>query len=180
MTADVSHISRIFLIGPRAAGKTSLGAVLARELGFSFSDTDDLVRAEAGLDVAGIVAAEGWEGFRRREAAALRAAAGSGSVTATGGGMVLDAGNRAFMRENGLVLYLSVPAAVLRERLAADPDPGLRPSLTGLDPLEEVARIAAEREPLYRKTAHAALDAARPLADIAAEVLALLNQADLR
>ena len=168
MTIDTS---RIFLIGPRGSGKTSLGSVLARELGFSFADTDDLIRAEAGLDVAGIVAAEGWEGFRRRESEALRAAARLQSVTATGGGMVVDPANRVFMRASGLVVYLRVPLEELHRRLTVDLKPGQRPSLTGKDPLEELAAVLAEREPLYREAAHIVVDAGRPLAEIANEVL---------
>ncbi len=169
MTIDTSCI---FLIGPRGSGKTSLGIALARELGFSFADTDDLVRGEAGLDVAGIVAAEGWEGFRRRESAALRVAACSRSVTATGGGMVLDPANRVFLHANGVVVYLRTPPAELRRRLTVDLKPGQRPSLTGKDPLEELAAVLAEREPLYREAAHIIVDAARPLEDLAKEVLA--------
>lgn len=164
--------SRIFLIGPRGSGKTSLGTVLAHGLGFSFVDTDDLVRAEAGLDVTGIVAAEGWEGFRRRESAALRAAARSRSVTATGGGMVLDPANRAFMRVSGVVVYLRVPLEELHRRLTADLKPGQRPSLTGKDPLEELAEVLAERDPLYREAAHIVMDAGRSLEEVAGEVLA--------
>ena len=164
--------SRIFLIGPRGSGKTSLGTVLAHALGFSFADTDDLLRAEAGLDVAGSVAAEGWEGFRRRESAALRVAARPRSVTATGGGMVLDPANRAFMRANGVVVSLRVPLEELHRRLTADLKPGQRPSLTGKDPLEELAAVLAEREPLYREAAHIVVDAGRPLEEIADEILA--------
>ncbi len=163
--------SRIFLIGPRGSGKTSLGTVLAHALGFSFVDTDDLVRAEAGLDVAGIVAAEGWDGFRRRESEALRAAARPRSVAATGGGMVVDPANRAFMQASGLVVYLRVPLEELYRRLTADLKPGQRPSLTGKDPLEELAGVLAEREPLYREAAHIIVDAGRSLEEIADEVL---------
>lgn len=149
----------IFLIGPRASGKTTFGGILARRLGCSFCDTDVLVQAEAGMDVAGIVAEDGWEGFRRRESTALRAAARPDWVVATGGGMVLDEGNRNFMREAGVVIYLQVPAEILEQRLTASLNPGLRPSLTGESPVEEVRRILAEREPLYRATAHIILDA---------------------
>ena len=163
--------SRIFLIGPRGSGKTSLGTVLAHALGFSFVDTDDLVRAETGLDVAGIVAAEGWDGFRRRESEALRAAARPRSVAATGGGMVVGPANRAFMKTCGFVVYLRVPLEELYRRLTADLKPGQRPSLTGKDPLEELAGVLAEREPLYREAAHIIVDAGRSLEEIADEVL---------
>ena len=77
----------IYLIGPRASGKSTLAAALARHLGCAWLDTDSMVLAASGSEmgasgaemaemgtVAGIVQREGWEGFRRRESAALRAA----------------------------------------------------------------------------------------------------------
>ena len=84
----------IFLVGPRACGKTTVGRTLARRLGLPFVDTDHFLHHQTGRTVAQIVAAEGWPGFRRLESEALRATAGlhqtSGAVIATGGGMVLD------------------------------------------------------------------------------------------
>ena len=65
----------IFLIGFMGSGKTTVGALLAEHLGWSFVDLDDLVVRSAGLTVAEIFAREGEEGFRRRETEAVRAAA---------------------------------------------------------------------------------------------------------
>ncbi|MDE6735392.1 MAG: shikimate kinase II, partial [Desulfovibrio sp.] len=64
----------VFLVGGRGAGKTTVGRALARELSCGFTDMDDFLCARAGMSVADIVAAEGWEGFRARECAALREA----------------------------------------------------------------------------------------------------------
>ncbi len=149
----------IFLIGPRCCGKTTLSGLLAKRLGLPQLDTDALVCAEAGMSVAAIVEREGWEGFRARESQALTHAALAGSVTATGGGAVLSAENRALMRQAGMVLYLSAPAHILAERLERDGGALQRPSLTGEDPRLEMIRVLAEREALYRECAHHCLDA---------------------
>ena len=63
--------------------------------------------------------------------------------------MVLAEENRRFMRENGIVLYLSAPAEVLASRLPANPNAAQRPTLTGKSIAEEVAEVLAAREPLY-------------------------------
>ena len=159
----------VFLVGPRCCGKTTVAGLLARRLGFAGLDTDVLLAAKAGMDVPAIVAREGWSGFRRRESLALEEAAMPGTVVATGGGMVLLPENRAFMRAAGVVVYLRAPAQVLAARLAGDGGAARRPSLTGEDPQAEMASVLAEREPLYRESAHYCVDATlRPEAVVAA------------
>lgn len=166
----------IFLVGPRGSGKSSLGGPLARKLDFAFYDTDALVEAQAGCSVARIVAEEGWEAFRQREKQALLDATQPASVVATGGGMVLLPENRAHMRACGLVLHLAVPAEVLYQRLARGRDKNRRPSLTGADPLEEIAAILAEREPLYQAVAHHRLDASGSLPQALTAVMRILSR----
>lgn len=183
----------LFLIGARAAGKTSCGQALARRLGLPFFDTDAMLQAEAGLSVAEIVEREGWPGFRRRESETLRGLAakaevGAGSATgaapqaplvavaATGGGIVLSAENRALLRRHGLVIFLDAPAKVLAARLEAAPEAALRPALTALGNkgqgvLEEVRAVLAERRELYLESAHRVVDAARSLEEVVGEVV---------
>ena len=161
----------IYLVGARAAGKTTFGGALARQLGCNYMDTD----IHLGETVADIVAREGWDGFRKRESAVLRAVTAPGTVIATGGGMVLAEENRRFMRENGIVLYLSAPAEVLASRLQANPNAAQRPTLTGKSIAEEVAEVLAARAPLYRETATHILNAAATPKELLAEALAILK-----
>ena len=172
----------IFLVGPRACGKTTVGRTLAQQLGLPFVDTDQYLQHHAGRTVAQIVAAEGWPGFRHRESEALRAVAGlhqtAGAVIATGGGMVLDAQNRAFMRKQGRVFYLSATAEALAARLSDNPLAAQRPSLTGADIKEEVAQVLRERLPLYENAAHYTLDAALSPGRICTAAIALLRGSD--
>ena len=161
----------IYLVGARAAGKTTFGGALARQLGCNYVDTDIHLRETTGETVAD----EGWDGFRKRESAVLRAVTAPGTVIATGGGMVLAEENRRFMRKNGIVLYLSAPAEVLASRLQANPNAAQRPTLTGKSIAEEVAEVLAAREPLYRETATHILNAAATPKELLAEALAILK-----
>jgi shikimate kinase len=166
--------SPVFLIGPRCSGKSTVGRVLAGRLGFAFCDTDALVGESSGVSVSEIVRLEGWEGFRARESKALAAAAGSGTVIATGGGMVLDERNRRFMRDAGTVFYLAAPLECLYSRLERSRKSD-RPSLTGGDPLAEMAFVFAQRESLYRECTHHSVDASVPAAKVAGAILHILQ-----
>lgn len=176
MNDDTRPVRRVYLVGPRASGKTTVGKALAAHTGWNFEDTDATVTATAGMTVEQIVAREGWEGFRRRETDALRATLGrDGLVVATGGGMVLAEDNRRMLREGGLVAYLRGSVDLLAGRLARDPLAAQRPSLTGRPIADEVAEVLAARDSLYRECAHAVLDAgddAQALADRLARLLA--------
>lgn len=172
----------IFLVGPRACGKTTVGRALARQLGLPFVDTDQYLQHQAGRTVAQIVAGEGWAGFRHRESDTLRAVVklhqAAGAVIATGGGMVLDAQNRAFMRQQGRVFFLSASAEALSARLAGNPLAAQRPSLTGADIKEEITQVLRERLPLYEEAAHYKLDAKLSPAHICEAAMGLLRGPD--
>lgn len=165
-SSRMADLPVIYLVGARASGKTTAGKLLAQMATCPFVDTDALVRElSGGREVAQIVASEGWPGFRQRESQALveardRIAAmphGDGQklagVIATGGGMVLAAKNRDFMRASGKVVWLAPPVETLVSRLLADPLEAQRPSLTGRDLEDETRHILAEREPFYRECA---------------------------
>lgn len=170
----------VFLVGARAAGKTTIGKALAEALGYQFIDTDLYLLETTRETVADIVAREGWEGFRQRESEALRAVAGDRTVVATGGGMVLSEANRAFMREKGVVLYLSAPASVLAARLLADPNGAQRPTLTGRPIEVEMADVLTEREPLYQDAAHHLVDATVAQDVVLEQTLQLLRSFESR
>ncbi len=174
------HRPRCFLLGMRASGKSTAGRALAERLGWAFADTDDWIREHSGgqPDIAAIVAAEGWVGFRARESAALRAVAEDFTVIATGGGVILDPENRRFMRESGLCIYLDAAADVLIRRLELDPRGGQRPPLLAgcHDQAQEVRATLAARETLYGETAHSRVDAALEPAELVGALEALVRK----
>lgn len=151
MTSD-----RVFLIGPRGSGKSTVGRLLAARLGWAFVDADEELEARAGRSIADIFAADGEPAFRDLESAVLRDLAGRDRhVTACGGGVVLREDHRQLLRTAGHCIGLIGDPATLAERLAADPSTaGRRPALTALPGRAEIEAVLREREPLYRETAH--------------------------
>ena len=111
----------LFLIGPMGAGKTTIGRRLAAHYGLCFVDLDVEIEAHTGADVPLIFDIEGEPGFRRRESALLEeCSAREGVVLATGGGAVLDPGNREVLAARGFVLWLQAGVEQQLQRLARD------------------------------------------------------------
>lgn len=147
----------IYLVGPRASGKTSVGRELARRLGRRFMDTDHELVAMVGAEIAEYVTRCGWNSFRDREAEVLEhVAAMSNLVVGCGGGLVLRPENRQLL-SGGIVLYLAVGPDELARRLSRNPNEAQRPSLTGKSLADEAAEVLVERDSLYRECAHAVL-----------------------
>src|ERR1700683_4779598 len=83
---------RIVLTGFMGSGKSTVGPLLARQLGWKFVDADDVIAAEAGATIPEIFAREGEAAFRERERAAIaRLASEDALVLALGGGAIEDA-----------------------------------------------------------------------------------------
>ena len=148
--------SNIVLVGPMGAGKSAVGALLARRLGVPFADMDALIEAEAGARIADLFRDAGEAAFRARESALLaRCLATGGQVVATGGGAVVAAANRRQLREGGLVAWLQVDPDTQMQRLSGCRD---RPLLEGTDRPARLEALAAERDPLYEEVADLAID----------------------
>jgi shikimate kinase len=165
---------RVYLIGPRGSGKTTVGRLLANRLGWEFVDADQQLEARAGQSIAEIFASEGEVGFRSREAELLGELTGrENHVIACGGGVVLRPENRARLRTGGFCIYLTGDSPTLFGRIACDPATAdRRPALTGLPGALEIEQILREREPLYREVAHlsVATDGRSP-ADVVSDIL---------
>jgi shikimate kinase/3-dehydroquinate synthase len=145
MSAPERHVA---LVGFMGAGKTTLGAELARRIGRPFRDVDREVELSLNTSIASFFAAEGEEAFRVREAAATVAALREErpSVLALGGGAVTQESVRAALRERALTVLLDVDAAAAWERVQG----------TGRPLAQERAAFLAlhdQRAPLYRQVA---------------------------
>ena len=137
----------IFLIGFMAAGKSTVGPMLAERLGRRWVDLDARVEAEAGRRIPAIFEAEGEMGFRRREAAALeRAAREPGVVVSCGGGAPGFGDNRRRMRATGVTASLLVGFDEVMAR--AGSDTSTRPLLSAGRASAE--RLFQERQEIYR------------------------------
>lgn len=148
------------------SGKSTVGARVAALLKRPFIDVDTVLEQRTGQRVADQVEAD-EPGFRRREAEILADLAGGGSVIATGGGAVLVDTSVAVMRGSGVVVWLDAPVAVLLSRVAD----GVGRPLLGSEPERDLTNILRQRRALYEQAAHAVVDAARPVDEVAAAVI---------
>jgi shikimate kinase len=168
--------ANIFLVGLRGSGKTTLGRLVAERLALLFVDTDDVIVQQAGESIAKIVSKQGWDVFRSMEKEVLRdVCSRRGQVVATGGGVVLDSGNRELLETSGVVFYLMADIATLTQRLAQDPKTDQRPALSGLAMAQELVQCLFEREPLYMRIANHVLRAEKAPAFLVEEVLEKLG-----
>ncbi len=149
MNAKDSADQPIVLTGFMATGKTTVGRILARRLGFDFVDTDAVIEDRHG-PIAQIFAEQGEATFRRieREVAA-ELASRTRTVIATGGRMMLDPHNVASLGHHGRVYCLWAEAEQIVARLRADPSAMERPMLAGSDPDQRMRDLLAERAPGY-------------------------------
>lgn len=140
-----SEPGNIVLVGFMGAGKSTVGAELARRAGMRLVDLDHLIARRRGRTIREIFEQEGEEVFRDYETAALDALGElNGAVIATGGGVVGRAENWLRMRRLGTVVYLQAGWETLRERVLGDPE---RPLAAA--EVERVHRLWASRVPLY-------------------------------
>ena len=145
----------LILIGLRASGKSTLGALLAESLGVGFVDLDDVTSELMGCDGAGAaIETQGIEAFREAEARALKSVlAKTERVIALGGGTPTAPGCREMLSQGPCrVIYLRALVETLRERLKTA-DNTDRPALVGGDVVDEVEVLFAQRDGLYRELA---------------------------
>ena len=141
-------MSNIILIGMPASGKSTVGVILAKLLGYDFIDTDLVIQGREGFRLSEIIDKRGIDGFLKAEEGACLALEADHSVIATGGSVVYSAAAMERFRGMGRVVYLEVDFETLGLRLSDIRGRGvvLRPGQT-LKPLWE------ERVPLYQKYA---------------------------
>ncbi|WP_309129269.1 shikimate kinase [Microbacterium sp.] len=158
----------LVLVGPMAAGKTSVGRKVARLLGVTFVDTDKRIAAEHG-PIPEIFAAHGEAHFRELERTAVAAAVAEGGVVSLGGGAVTDPSTRALLAEHP-VAYLTVSAEAVANRIRG----AGRPLLAGEeDPVERWRTIFEQRRAWYEQVADLTVDTSRrPMRKLAEEIAA--------
>jgi len=146
----------LFLIGPMGAGKSAVGRQLAKLLHMHFIDSDDEIEDRTGVDIPFIFEKEGEAGFRKREAKAIdELSQKEGVVLATGGGAVVDTGNRSALGARGYVVYLYTS---VEQQLARTQKGRERPMLNNGDRLETLTGLMETRDPLYREIADLVVD----------------------
>jgi len=165
-------VERIVLVGLPGAGKTTAGALAAKQLGWEFVDLDAELERAAGRSVSEIFSAEGESGFRRRESEATRGLAGrSRLVVSPGGGWLLDPLNRASLGPGTTLVFLRVSPSVAAARL--ENEPGTRPLLDSPDPEKSLGELLKAREAFYLQADHTVTVDSMSPAQVASLIVAL-------
>ncbi len=146
-------MKNIVLIGMPAAGKSTIGVILAKVLGFNFLDTDLLIQDQEKCLLKDIILRDGVDGFIAIENQVNLKLITKNSVIATGGSIIYGAEAMEHLREIGIVVYLQLSYETIKDRLGNIKQRGvvLREGQT-LETLYE------ERCPLYEKYAHIIVD----------------------
>ena len=143
----------IILIGMPSCGKSTLGVLLAKRLGYRFVDSDLLIQEKAGKLLHEIISAEGNEGFIRLENEINQQITDENAVIATGGSVVYGEEAMAHLKTLGKVVYLKIPYDEMCRRLGDFSHRGV--VMRKGNTLEE---MYAERVPLYEKYADLTVD----------------------
>lgn len=167
----------IFLVGMMGAGKTTIGRSLANSTGKTFFDSDHEIQERTGVKIPIIFEIEGEAGFRRRETEVLRELVKIDNIVlATGGGAILSTENRELLQRHGTVVYLRATVNDLQRRTRHDKN---RPLLQTKNLHARLTELYAQRDSLYRETAHLIVDSGsqgmRYLVNKLARKLAALN-----
>lgn len=138
----------IILIGMPGSGKSTVGVLLAKGLALGFTDTDLVMQAEEGRPLQQIADEDGYEGFRRIEERVLSGLTLSHHVISTGGSAVYSSAAMAHLKRLGVVVFLDISLASVRERLGDF-------SLRGISkrPGQSLEELFEERFLLYRQYA---------------------------
>jgi XRE family aerobic/anaerobic benzoate catabolism transcriptional regulator len=149
----------IALIGLRGAGKSTLGKLLAKRIGWNFVELNKEIEAQNGLSVAEIIALYGQEGFRRMEQAALDQLLGRRElmVLATGGGIVSEPLTFELILSSFYTIWVKAEPEEHMARVRGQGD--LRPMADDRSAMAELRTILKSREPLYAR-ANATVDTA--------------------
>ncbi|KKT35738.1 MAG: Shikimate kinase [Parcubacteria group bacterium GW2011_GWA2_44_12] len=146
----------LLLTGYRGAGKTTIGAIIAKKLNRTFIDIDDLIEQREGKSIKEIFEQRGWQYFREIEKEVVKELCEvNGAVIAVGGGTFMYDENLC-LKENSKIALLVAPVEVLADRIGNDPN---RPPLhENQSSTEEIGGVWRERKQRYYELADYVLD----------------------
>jgi shikimate kinase len=135
----------VILIGMPGAGKSTVGVLLAKQLGFDFVDTDLLLQRQERLRLQQLITLKGLDSFRKAEEQMLLSLNCESTVIATGGSVIYSEPGMAHLKNLGQRIYLNISLPQLTDRIADMGDRGI------LMPVgQSFADLYDERTPLYR------------------------------
>ena len=165
-------MNNIVLIGMPGAGKSTVGVVLAKRLGYRFVDSDLVIQEAKGMLLHEIIEERGIEGFLAVENEINASLNVRRSVIATGGSVIYGKEAMELLGENGTVVYLMLPYEAIKKRLGDLNERGVtvKEGQTLLDLYEE-------RIPYYEKYAGVTIDCeSKMIRDIVAEIMDIFRR----
>jgi len=164
----------LILSGFMGSGKSTVGKVVAENLGWRFVDLDSEIVTAEGCSINEIFALHGEPSFRMLESEKLEQvlSADERCVVATGGGAVISAQNRALMHSRGVIVNLKVTLEQVVARLKGCCD---RPLLAGEDADKRAKALMDEREQFYADADIRIDTGGKSVEDVAAEILCRLK-----
>lgn len=166
----------VVLTGFMGTGKSTVGRLLAAQLGYAFVDTDEVIVERDGRSIADIFREEGQFTFRQWEAVISQELAGqTGLVIATGGRLMLDEANATALSQNSRVFCLTAVPETILARLADDE--GRRPLLDVPDPAQAIMNLLERRRDGYGRFPQIRTDNKTP-DQITTEILQIIKSGD--
>ncbi len=140
--------NNIILIGMPGSGKSTVGVILAKRIGFHFIDTDLLIQAQEKCRLQQIIDTQGLQNFRQIEEQILLTLQAEHTIIATGGSVVYSEAGLETLGKTGLLIFIQVSLTALQKRIA---DMGQRGLVMAKN--QTFAQLYQERTPLYEKFA---------------------------
>lgn len=161
--------NNIVLIGMPGAGKSTIGVVLAKKMGYSFMDSDLLIQDREKRLLHEIIEQDGLDGFNRIENEVNASIDTDKSVIATGGSVIYGKEAMEHLKKIGTVIYLELPYEELQERLGDLNERGV-----SIREGQTLADLMSERTPLYEKYADETVHCAdRQIREVVEEIAEL-------
>ena len=141
-------MKNVVMVGMPGSGKSTIGVILAKSLGFDFVDTDLVICKREGKKLQEIIDTEGLEKFLEIEQQVGEEISPVNSVVATGGSMILSDEAMKNLKKDGIVVYVEVPLKILKKRIT-----NMKTRVIAFKKGETLEDIFRVRTPLYEKYA---------------------------
>lgn len=169
-------MSNIILIGMPGVGKSTVGVVLAKRMGYRFVDSDLVIQEQTGKLLHQMISENGTDGFLAIEDRINASLKADNTVIATGGSAVYGETAMAHFRDIGRIVYLSLPFEELKERLGDLSERGVV-----LKPGQDLQGLLEERMPLYERYQEIEIDCSqKQIREIVEEIVEKLSAAGLQ
>lgn len=162
----------VFLCGFMGCGKTTVGRLAAKKLGYAYIDTDELIVKNECMTIPEIFSLKGEAYFRKIEAETVKSLCGRKAVVACGGGALLNKETAHYAAENGIVVFLDVPFGVCYERIKNDAN---RPIAAASTETELHERFDC-RHGIYMENSNVYLDGSGTPVEIADRIIEALKK----